>query len=102
MMLVREAARSYSLESIETLARVMRNSRQKGIVRVRAAEILLDRAWGRPDVHVTVEQGDLAARLQAAQQRIATLLTEAPIDLAPAQDLPDVVPVPIIPGDNQS
>lgn len=44
---VRDAARAHTVEALETLARLMREGDTDG-VRLRAAEALLDRAWGRP------------------------------------------------------
>ena len=46
---VKELARGYSREAIQTLAVVMRDNAAPHSARVRAAETLLDRAWGRPE-----------------------------------------------------
>jgi hypothetical protein len=46
---VKELARGYSKEAISTLAAVMRDNAAPHSARVRAAETLLDRAWGRPE-----------------------------------------------------
>jgi hypothetical protein len=43
---VREAARTYTSEAIKTLAKLLRSG--PPAVRVRAAEALLNRAWGTP------------------------------------------------------
>src|SRR5262245_11097406 len=44
---VRDLARQYTPEAIETLATIMRNGKLDAS-RIAAAEALLDRAWGRP------------------------------------------------------
>ena len=44
---VREAARAHSDEAIATLAKWMRSDHPQAAVR--SSEILLDRAWGKPD-----------------------------------------------------
>ncbi len=62
---VRDLARTHSAVAIATLASLMRGA-EKDDVRLRAAEALLDRAWGRPaqaaesaddprDFHVTID-----------------------------------------------
>lgn len=43
---VRDAARAHTAEAITTLARALKAKNPRD--RIRAAEILLDRAWGRP------------------------------------------------------
>jgi len=47
---VKELARQHTEEAIATLAAMMRDTREPAAARVRAAEALLDRAWGRPEV----------------------------------------------------
>src|SRR5262249_60089000 len=42
---VRDLARQYTTEAIETLANIMRNSNDA--LRITAAQVLLERAWGR-------------------------------------------------------
>jgi len=44
---IRDLAREYSSEAIKTLATIMRDPGEKSSARTRAAETLLDRAWGR-------------------------------------------------------
>ena len=48
---VAELARSYTTEAIETLADLMRNSKDDR-VRGTASQALLDRGWGKPKVEV--------------------------------------------------
>lgn len=52
---VKEAARAYTGEAIQTLAEVMQDRGQPGSARVAAAETLLSRGWGKPAQHVEVD-----------------------------------------------
>ena len=45
---VQALARQYSNEAIRTLGELMRSDAAPPGVRVRAAELILDRGWGRP------------------------------------------------------
>jgi hypothetical protein len=45
---VRELARKYTVEAIETLVEIMRDEQSPPAVRVAAANALLDRGHGRP------------------------------------------------------
>ena len=45
---VQALARQYSSEAVRTLGELMRSDAAPPGVRVRAAELLLDRGWGRP------------------------------------------------------
>ncbi len=51
---VRELARQHTIEAIETLVEIMRHG-SPDRVRVEAARVLLDRAWGRPTEHVELQ-----------------------------------------------
>lgn len=53
---VKELAQQHGREAVETLVRLMREA-EKDEVRVRAAESLLDRGYGRPTQAVTGEGG---------------------------------------------
>ena len=50
-----EKAREYTVESIETLATIMRDEQQPGATRVAAADKILDRGYGRPTQFVGVD-----------------------------------------------
>ena len=69
---VKQLARGYTSEAIETLAAVMRNDEAPAAARVSAASTILDRAWGKPPQHITTENleslsdDDLRAELAAA------------------------------------
>ena len=45
---VQELARQHTTEAVRTLGELMRSDATPPGVRVRAAELLLDRGWGRP------------------------------------------------------
>ena len=45
---VRDLARSHTEEALATLVTIMRDENEKGSPRARAAEAILDRAWGTP------------------------------------------------------
>ena len=47
---MREAAGSYSMESVKTLVNIMRNRRASHATRIAAASAILDRAVGKPSV----------------------------------------------------
>lgn len=52
---VRDLARTHTEEAIKALADIMRDPSEKGAARVRAAEALLDRAWGRAPSITAIE-----------------------------------------------
>ena len=45
---MRDLARRYTEEAIEALADIMRDGSETASARARAAEAILDRAWGKP------------------------------------------------------
>ena len=45
---IKEAAREYTPEALETLAAVMQDEKQPAAARVSAANAILDRAYGKP------------------------------------------------------
>ena len=51
-------AQAKSEEAINTLYKLMKNPKTPYAVRVRSAEILLDRAWGKPKEIVQIEKLD--------------------------------------------
>jgi hypothetical protein len=86
---LREAARGYSTEALETLAKVMRDEEAGPAARVAAAKELLDRGFGKPvqavDVGVKMDVGQTAAevlmRLTAAAKAAKAA---AVIDVTPS------------------
>ena len=69
---VAELARSYTREAIETLAELMRSSKDER-VRGTAAQALLDRGWGKPKVEVVADGArSYIEALRLINEQIAT------------------------------
>ena len=67
---VRELAKQYTAEAIETLVRIMRDEDASPAAQGAAANALLDRGWGRPDQSVSLEAGEsLLSILDELEQR---------------------------------
>ena len=64
-----ELARSYTTEALETLVELMRDGKDER-VRGTAAQVLLDRGWGKPKVEVLTENADYRAALQEVSHLI--------------------------------
>jgi hypothetical protein len=69
---VKQLARGYTREAILTAAEIMQNPEETGTTRMTAVNTLLDRGWGKPSQHLTVDtfgdlsDADLRAELAAA------------------------------------
>ena len=80
---IKQATRELSLEAIKTLAAVMRGAKTRPAEKIRAAEVILNRAWGTPTQSVELtgkdggplETASLAPAERAA--RIAEILAKA-------------------------
>ncbi len=57
---VKEAFRAHTMEAKDTLIEIMRDKEAKSGDRVRAADIVLNRAWGTPEQSVAVS-GSMAS-----------------------------------------
>lgn len=57
---IRESFRVHTIDALEVLVEVMKNPKARNFDRVRAAEIILDRGWGKPQQSVDI---DLAANV---------------------------------------
>jgi hypothetical protein len=70
---VTEAAQTHSDDAIKTLAKVMMDKKEAASVRVHCADVLLNRAWGRPKESIEVNASlDLVGLLAGiAEQRLA-------------------------------
>jgi hypothetical protein len=64
---VKEAARAHTEEAIRTLAEIMGDSAAQPGARVRAAESLLNRAWGSPESTTTVNVNKNVRDLSTAE-----------------------------------
>lgn len=73
---VRELARQYTEEAIKTLYQVMMNGRDNA--RVAAADVILDRGWGKAPQRYEDENGNAVAPVLQVQVNI-----RKPEDLAP-------------------
>lgn len=62
---VKDLARQFTIEAVQTLVEIMRNGKVKSQIRVKAAETLLARGWGTPhqEVHVSGEIRKYVVRL---------------------------------------
>lgn len=71
---VREMARTYTLQAITTLAMIMRDNDEQSASRVRAAEALLDRGWGKATQPISGEDGNPIEMRNARELSDAELL----------------------------
>lgn len=105
---VKELARKWTTEAIETLAAIMQDKKEKGSARVAAANALLDRGYGRAPAVIEVDKqavmdiGEAARRIafamngailsgQAIDAEFMELLNEdeeAPIAKLPGRKAP--------------
>jgi hypothetical protein len=68
---VKEMARGLTKEAIATLAAVMRDGNAPHSARVRSAEVILDRAWGRPETSATIRINNDVRDLSTAEILVA-------------------------------
>lgn len=66
---VKAAFRGYTIEARDTLVEIMQNKEAKESARIRAAEIILERGWGKPEQAVSLETvtGDVGVVLLPAR-----------------------------------
>lgn len=74
---VAKAARALSLEGISTLAEVMRNARAPAMAKVRAVEVLLERAYGKAPQRVFLAGEAAAMDNPQLQNFLQSALVEA-------------------------
>jgi hypothetical protein len=87
---VKEMARGLTKEVIATLAAVMRDAAAPHSARVRAAETLLDRAWGRPETSANIRISRDVRDLTTAEI-LAALAAFGVVGAEESPDEPDVV-----------
>jgi hypothetical protein len=68
---VKEMARGLTKEAIGCLAAVMRDLAAPPSARVRAAEVILDRAWGRPETSANIRISGEVRELSTAEILVA-------------------------------
>jgi hypothetical protein len=66
---LRQYARIRSRRAIELIVAIMRDESNNASLRLRAAEIILDRAWGRPTQHVEQTSTERLRQLSDAELR---------------------------------
>ena len=74
---VTELARAESVACIETLVQIRDDPKVPAIVRLRAAEVLLDRAWGKATAHLTLDDTREDARASNEELRDMILASVA-------------------------
>ena len=52
---LKEAFRDYSMDALNTLVTILKDEEAKNSDRIRAAEIILERGWGKPEQAVSLE-----------------------------------------------
>jgi len=68
---VKEMARGLTKEAIATLAAVMRDAAAPHSARVRSAEVILDRAWGKPESSTNIRISQDVRDLSTAEILVA-------------------------------
>ena len=79
---VKELAKKFTAEAINTLAEVMRDSTAPHSARVKASESLLDRAWGKAEATINVSTTNDVRDLSTAE----ILAALATLGVASAQE----------------
>jgi uncharacterized ParB-like nuclease family protein len=87
---VKELARGLTKEAIQTLAAVMRDAHAPHSARVRSAEVILDRAWGRPETSANIRISQDVRDLSTAEI-LAALATFGIAAAEPGVDGSEVV-----------
>ena len=64
---VKEAFRAHTMEAKDTLLEIMRDKKAKSGDRVRASEVILNRAWGTPEQSVAVSGGLTTATVDTSK-----------------------------------
>lgn len=72
-----EAARRLTLETLAELASVMRDRKAQAIARVRAGEVILERAFGKAPQRIVLENETAGLDNAALQQFLRTALRDA-------------------------
>ena len=65
---VRDLARAYTIEAIETLNSIMSDKKAPAAARIAAAQAILDRGYGKPSQYMNIEE-----------QRPMAILSEEPM-----------------------
>lgn len=75
---VEELARSHTTTAINALAAIVKNPKQHASARVKAAEVLLDRGYGKPRQDMRIQQVDEFDGVtdEALREQVVAVLTE--------------------------
>ena len=90
---VKQAAREYSIEAIETLAAIMRNTEARDADRIKSSEVLLNRAWGTPTQSVELAGAiqtnsiDYDKLTKEQKEAIIILASQSMTDMASREDM---------------
>lgn len=58
---IKQMCRDLTPDAISVAARIMMDEDEKASDRLRAVEIILERAWGKPEQAIKAEEGDIPA-----------------------------------------
>jgi hypothetical protein len=89
-------ARSYSNEALDKLVEIMRNKRSPKLA-LKAAELLLDRAWGKVPQAIVGEAGTGPIKFEVSWKNAEV----ATVDLTPNKDIP-LLEAEEVPEDGES
>ena len=80
-----ELAQSHTVEAVGTLVALMRNKKTNAGARIRAAEVLLERGWGKPaqSIDLSNSEGSFTNAWAQAVQRAAAVTYENQVDALP-------------------
>lgn len=82
---VKDLAREHTFEAIATLARIMKDRTAPHSAQVRAAESLLDRAWGKAEATVSVHTPNDVREISTAEI-LAALVATGTVAAQPSAD----------------
>jgi hypothetical protein len=84
---LRELARAHTEEAVQTLVSVMRSAKSPPAARIRAAELLLDRGWGKAETKTGIGSDNPFSQVSDAELdgRIVQTLVDGGIPLEMAE-----------------
>lgn len=79
---MRQMAKAYTREMLETLVDIARDRDERGSVRVAAAELVLTRAWGKAESYQDKPTGDSMNVTEISTAELTAMLVEAKVQQA--------------------
>lgn len=79
---MRQMAKAYTQEMLETLVDIARDRDERGSVRVAAAELVLTRAWGKADSYQDKPTSDSVNIAEISTSELTAMLIEAQMQQA--------------------